>query len=441
MSSGPGGEAAAFPPSLWAATAIPPAATTALQGDRSTEVAIVGAGYTGAAAALHLAEQGVEVVALDAVDVGWGASGRNNGQVIPGHKLDPEGFVELLGRERGERLAAWAGAAPALVFELIARHGIDCSPTQTGWIQPAYTRQAVPVITERCRQWRERGADVEMLDPASLRQLLGTSAFYGAWMDRRGGSIQPLSYARGLAGAAIKAGAVIHTRTRVQALETRGDQFRLVTAGGTVTAKRVILASAGYSDELVPGLTRSFVPVRTAQVATAPLAADVRATILPGRQPASDTRRLLTSFRLSPDGRLVMGGSGATGGQHKRSLEGHLHRAAAELFPHLPPMPWEFGWSGYFATTSDHVPHLFEPQPNLVIGLGCNGRGIALSTAMGRLLAERLLGRPAADLPLPVTVMKPYAFHRFRHLGIAAATVSMRWRDRADRRSSAAGRS
>ena len=136
-----------------------------------------------------------------------------------------------------------------------------------------------------------------------------------------------------------------------------------------------------------------------------------------------------------------MGGSGAAGGGHRLALEGRLHRSPAELFGHLPPMPWEFGWSGYFATSADHIPHLYEPHPALLIGLGCNGRGIGLSTAMGGMLAERLLGRPATDLELPVATLTPYPFHRFRHVGIAVTTTAMRLRDRADRRSSAIARS
>jgi glycine/D-amino acid oxidase-like deaminating enzyme len=178
-------------------------------------------------------------------------------------------------------------------------------------------------------------------------------------------------------------------------------------------------------------LRRSFVPVRTAQVASAPLP-QARA-ILPGRQGASDTRRLLTSFRLSPDERLVMGGSGATGGRDHAGLLPRLKRAGAELFAHLVPIDWEFGWSGYFAVTMDHLPHLHETDDGLYCALGCNGRGIAISTALGKMVAERILGRNAADLEIVPAPMRSVPFHAFRNLGIACATAAKGLQDRLDR--------
>jgi glycine/D-amino acid oxidase-like deaminating enzyme len=430
------GETLDFPRSLWATTAIAAPPTDTAEGDLTADVAIIGGGYTGLSAALHLAESGVSTIVLEAAGPGWGASGRNNGQVIPGLKLDPDEVEAQFGAERGARLVTWAGEAPSLVFDLIERHAIACHPVRNGWIQPAYTRAAIRTIEARCRQWADRGADVRMIDPKDLPGLLGTAAFVGGWLDRRGGSIQPLSYARGLAAAAIKAGAKVFSRSMVLTMERSTGGWTLKTASASIAARHVIVATAAYATDLVPGLTRSFVPVRTAQVATKPLTPNVLKAILPGRQLASDTRRLLTSFRISPDGRLVMGGSGATGGQHLVSLEGHLHRAADELFGSLARLEWEFGWSGYFPVTADHAPHIHEPDPSLLIALGCNGRGIALSTAMGRLLGQRILGRDGRELEIPVTAMRPVRFHAFRNIGIAVATAVKRAQDAADRRRS-----
>jgi glycine/D-amino acid oxidase-like deaminating enzyme len=173
--------------------------------------------------------------------------------------------------------------------------------------------------------------------------------------------------------------------------------------------------------------------VRTAQVATAPLGEKHLAAILPGRQGASDTRRLLTSFRISPDGRLMMGGAWATATLDDKPLLPHLHRAASELFGHLGPLQWEFGWSGYFPVTGDHMPHLHETAEGLVCALGCNGRGIGLSTAMGRLVAERLLGKRAEDMELAPQPMAAVRFHEFRGVGVAAATRLKSLQDRFDR--------
>lgn len=427
------GERPVLPPSLWAATAIPAPILAPLSGDQKADVAIIGAGFLGLSTALHLAEHGVKITVIDAAQPGWGASGRNNGQVIPGLKHDPDEVEALLGHEIGSRLVAWSGAAPDLVFDLIERHGIACHPVRKGWIQPAYAKAAVATIESRCAQWAARGAAVRMLDASEWPAMLGTAAFHGAWLDMRGGSIQPLSYARGLAHAAVAAGITIHDRSAVRAVTHAGREWRIETDAGSVTAPRAVIATNAYGD-ILPELRRAIVPVRTAQVATRPLSANILATILPGRQLASDTRRLLTSFRISPDGRLVMGGSGATGGAHHASLERHLHKSARELFGHLGELEWEFGWSGYLALTVDHMPHIYEPREGLIAGIGCNGRGIAISTALGKLIAQRILGRRADELEVPIATAAPFAFHGFSRIGIALATTWKRMQDRQERR-------
>ena len=427
------GETLAMPTSLWADTAIPAPSTPSLTGKARADVAILGAGFTGLAAALALAENGLSVAMLDAAEPGWGASGRNNGQIIPGLKLDPDDVVARYGERAGEALVRWSGEAPARTFALIERHGIPCHPVQAGWIQPAYAECDVAVIEHRHAQWRRRGVNAVMLDRPALPGMLGTPAFFCAWLDPRGGTIHPLNYARGLAAVAIGAGVRLFTGSKATRLSHAGETWRFETAEGQLEAPRAIVATNAYTEDLVPHLRRSIVPLRTAQVATRPLPDNVRRTILPGRQGASDTRRLLTSFRLSPDGRLMMGGSGATGGVHNESLLRHLHRSARELFAHLGPLEWEYGWSGYLALTPDHMPHIHEPKRGMQIALGCNGRGIALSTEMGRMLAERALGRSAVEMPLSITPIRTVPFHRFRRPVLAAATAAKRAQDKFDR--------
>lgn len=427
------GEAPQLPESLWARISLPAIAAPPLAGEVRADVAVIGGGFAGCAAALALAQAGQRVVILEAAEPGWGASGRNNGQVIPGLKFDPDELVRRFGAARGGRLAAWAGALPDRVFSLIAEHGIACDPVRSGWIQPAYTRRALATIESRCAQWAARAAPVRMLSSDELEPMLGTPRFVGAWMDRRGGTINPLSYARGLAGAAQGAGAALHARTPALSMTRDGGAWVVQTPAGSVRAGQVFVATAAYADDLVPGLRRSTVPVRTAQVATTPLPEVALRAILPGGQGASDTRRLLTSFRISPDRRLVMGGAWATGGLDDRHLLPHLHRAAADLFGHLGPLRWEFGWSGFFPVTDDHLPHVHESTDGIICALGCNGRGIGLSTALGEMVAARLLGREADALEIPPSPMPAVAFHEFRRAGIAAATLAKSLQDRLDR--------
>src|ERR1700675_4187975 len=233
--------ASPLPPPARAATACPAPDTPPLDASRQADVAIVGAGYSGLAAALQLAEAGASVIVLEAGEPGWGASGRNGGQVIPGLKSDPDELVAMFGPEAGEHLVRVAGGAPDTLFALIARHGIDCGARQCGWIQPAFAAADIGTITHRAEQWQRRGAPVEVLDRDTVHKLVGSPIYQGGWIDRRAGSVQPLSYARGLARAAQKAGALICGGSRVTALARTGAGWKVTTAqGAIVTAERVL---------------------------------------------------------------------------------------------------------------------------------------------------------------------------------------------------------
>src|SRR5947207_8962931 len=204
-----------LPPSLWAATARPAPETPPLDASRQADVAIVGAGYSGLAAALQLAQAGISVVVLEAGEIGHGASGRNGGQVIPGLKHDPDDLVARFGRSRGEALVRLVGEAADRVFSMIAKHRINCAAQQCGWIQPAHSAAAAETIFARARQWSARRAPVELLAGDRLALLLGTDVYTAGWLDRRAGALQPLAYARGLARAAIASGSRVHTASAV----------------------------------------------------------------------------------------------------------------------------------------------------------------------------------------------------------------------------------
>ncbi|NTX26748.1 FAD-binding oxidoreductase [Burkholderia pyrrocinia] len=424
------GEPLQQPQSLWADTAIPAPALSRLSGNAQTDIVIVGAGFTGLSAAIHLSEMGLRCAVVDAAQPGWGASGRNNGQVIAGLKQDPDIVETLWPGETGRRLVRFGSDAPSKVFDLVKRHGIDCSASNAGWIQPAFTRSGIAAILRRSALWCERGIATKVLDGEVLHHQLGTTKYSIGWLDPRGGSIQPLSYARGLAHAALALGAQIFDRTRVTSITGSLGRFNVTTDGGSLQCRHVIVATGAYADKLVPHLSRSFVAVRTAQIATSPLTDALRATILPMGNVASDTRQLLTSFRRSPDDRLVMGGSGATAGLDHSKIVPYLMRAGDELFGGLGKLEWQYAWSGYFAVTIDHLPHVHEPQPGLHVSVGCNGRGIAVSTSLGIELALRAAGAAHDEIAVPVTDIRTVPFHAFRTLGVAAATHYKRLQDR-----------
>ena len=419
----------ALPESLWAATAPPAASFAPLEGERSADLCVVGGGFTGLSAALHAAEAGADVVLVEAAEPGWGASGRNGGQVIPGLKLDPDDLERRLGTDRGEALVDFAGSAPDLVFELIARHGIECSARREGWIHAVHASPALAGEEERVRQWRERGVEIDMLDRDQVAALLGTEAYLAGSLDRRGGWLQPLAYARGLACAAELCGAQLHAESPATRIERSGGGWRVSTPRGVVVARQVLICTNAYTDALWPRLGRSFVPISSYQVATSPLPENLRARILPKGHAASDTRRLLKYFCMDPAGRLVMGGRGRFRETGKRALYRHIVASLGQLFPDARDATLEFYWSGRVALTLDSLPSIFELGPGFWGGGGYNGRGVAMATAVGRLLARCAGGEVAEGLPFRPVAPRPIPLHGFRRPAIELAVVWKRLLD------------
>jgi glycine/D-amino acid oxidase-like deaminating enzyme len=415
--------------SLWSATAPAIDGFARLAATVRAQVAVIGAGYTGLSAALHLSEAGCDVVVLDGMDVGDGASGRNGGQVIPGLKYDPDTLEDMFGGDLGAKLVATVGAGPDLVFELIRRHGIACDAVRSGWLQLATSESALGPLAARVRQWHARGAAAEMLNEADVARLTGSQRYYGGLIDRRGGTVQPLAYARGLARAALRAGARLFTHSAATRIERAGEEWRIHTAGGSVSCRQVVFATNAYSDRFVEPLQRTVVAIPSLQVATAPLPPDLRRSILPEGQSVSDTWRLLRYFRLDAQGRLIMGSRGVFGDVPPARAARLHYRAVREIYPQLSGISFDYHWSGFVAMTPDHLPHLHEVAPGIVAGLGYNGRGVAMATTMGMLLARRLLGEDAKELGFPVTPVRPVRLHRFSRFGAAAAIQYLRTLD------------
>jgi len=401
-----------YPATTYALSAPPAPAALRLTADLSTDIAIVGGGFTGLSTALHLAEAGIGCVLLEAGPLARGASGRNGGQVNPGLKLEPSEIEAKFGPETGGRLLRAAGAAPDYVFDLIARHGIACEAERNGTIRVVRKASEAAQVERYIRDWQAEGAPVERVEGATLVRLLGTGNYPLGALDRRGGMVNPLAYGRGLAAAAQKAGARLFAETPALRLERAGKSWLLWTPQGSVRAARVVLATNGYSDDLLPGLRRSVVPFFSAIAATAPLPDAIRAQILPLRQVAYESSWRVMYWRLDQAGRLLMGGPGRQHETDAPAAYEHLRRCAIGLYPDLAGIDWTHRWCGQVAVSDDHLPHVHEPAPGLVAALGYTGRGIALATVMGRDLARRLSGADADSLAFPVTALRPIRFHR-----------------------------
>ena len=277
---------------------------------------------------------------------------------------------------------------------------------------------------------RRRGVELELWDAAHVAAATGTRRYRAATFDHRGGLVNPRSLVRGLAAAALDAGAAIHGSTAALALERDGSGWCIPTATGRVRADKVVLATDGYSDDLWPRLRQSIVPIFSSLVATRPLPPGLAAAILPHRDVVYESGNITVYYRRDRDGRLLMGGRGRQ--RSSRDIRDYRRRVryAEKLWPSLAGIAWTHWWNGQFALTPDYYPQLHAPAPGLYIALGYSGRGVALATAIGAELADATTGTPLDELVLPVVPVRGIALHRLWRAGVAARVAWGPVRDR-----------
>jgi glycine/D-amino acid oxidase-like deaminating enzyme len=402
---------------LWERTAPPAPSTRPLQESITVDVMVIGAGYTGLSAALHLRELNVEVAVLEAEEIGFGGSGRNVGLVNAGLWLKPADVIKRMGQETGSRLVRQLSEAPNLVFNLIARHEIQCEAVRNGTLHCAVGESGYRDICLRASQWQGLDAPVDILDATATRDKVGSSAYTGSLLDRRAGTIQPLAYARGLASAAMSAGTRIFTKTPVSKLQEEKSKWRAHTTQGCVQAEWVIVATNAYSGVNWRNLRDELILLPYFNLATEPLTTSERRNILHEGQGIWDTRRILSSLRSDAAGRLIFGSVGAL---RDGGLEVHRNwakRALVRLFPSLKDVGMEDEWYGQIGMTADAIPRFHQLARNVVSISGYNGRGIAPGTSFGRDLAHLVAGRiTPADLSLPNSTPQKAPLRRTREL-------------------------
>jgi glycine/D-amino acid oxidase-like deaminating enzyme len=380
---------------LWIDTAAPlPQAGTrpAAPLPESTDVAIIGGGYTGLSAARSLARRGTDVTVLERHTVGSGASGRNGGFVLPGYKPEMEELDRRLGSERAMRMFQLTLDAIRFLEDLVRDENIACDLVRCGAVTLAAKPGHMPALEESGRFLRERlGYETCLLNRDEMRQEIGSSRYFGALVDPSGCALQPAKYVRGLALASERAGARVLEETEVTRIEQRNGGFDVVTSRGVLRAREVLAATNGYTTSALPALRRRVIPIGSYQIATAPLDPGLARRLVPRGRVFSDTKYLLYYFRLSPDGRMVFGGRASftpAGTRHSAAI---LTAAMREVFPELDRAGIEFAWSGKVAYPMDHLPHAGR-LGGVHYAMGYCGHGVALATYLGHRMAEVIAG-------------------------------------------------
>lgn len=380
-------------PASWYAASVPlPVPRSPLAGAVRADVAIVGAGYTGLSAALHLARKGLRVVVLEAQRAGFGASGRNGGQVGSGQRVEVDRLEAEFGRDTARQLWNLGEEAKALVRELLENYAIDCD-WRDGIVHAMATDRAVAAshrLAEKLACDYDYGHLVS-LDRDGLAAIVASPLYRGGVLDEGAGHLDPLRYALGLAAAAEKEGAILHEGSRVLALDEHAGGVRLRTAGGSVEAGQVILAGNGYMGNLAPQVAARVMPINNYMVATAPLGTMAR-QVLTRDVAVADSHFVVNYFRLTPDGRLLFGGGESYGYRFPRDIAGLVRRPMSRVFPQLAGVEITHAWGGTLAITRSRLPHLVRLSPRMASASGYSGHGVALASLAGRLLAEAATG-------------------------------------------------
>lgn len=417
----------ASPSSYWAATARDFVSGNPITSDIETDVAIVGAGFTGLSAGYHLQQTGRSCVVLDANGPGWGASGRNGGIAVPRYKPTFPALAKQYGEDVAIAMYRLAHEAVDTLERVVAESGIACRFARHGHITPVVHETDVDRFAEDL-EWLARvvgDTAPRMLGRDEVRRRTGTSFYMDGYFEPRGAAIHPLAYSRGLAAALVGKGVPIFTGTPV--LRWREDEGALILDCGRarVKARELILATNGYTDLSRAGnrLKRRVVPFVSSMIGTEPLPDHLIREILPERHVVTDAKRLTNYFRVVEESRLLFGGRGGASNRESPPIYGRLKRQMVEIYPQLRGIRIEFGWSGRVAVTLDSLPHLGRLARNVHYAMGYNGRGVALGCYLGKMLARAVCGDAVELGPITSSPFNAFPFHRLRVPAKQAAIV------------------
>ncbi|SES21374.1 NAD(P)/FAD-dependent oxidoreductase [Halopseudomonas bauzanensis] len=381
-----------YPDSYYAASANPAPDRPALQGDHETDVCVIGAGYTGISTALFLLEQGFRVTVLEAARVGFGASGRNGGQIVNSYSRDLDVIEKQVGPQQARLLGEMAFEGGRIIRERVQRYAIDCD-LKDGGVFAAINAKQLRHLEQQKALWERYGhTQLELLDDRGIRSVVGTERYVGGMLDRSGGHIHPLNLVLGEAAAVESLGGIIHEQSPVVKVQ-QGAMPVVFTAQGQVRARFVVVAGNAYLGDLLAPLAAKSMPCGSQVIATEPLGEEMARRLLPQDYCVEDCNYLLDYYRLSADRRLIFGGGVVYGARDPANIEALIRPNLLRTFPALRDVKIDYAWTGNFLLTLSRLPQVGRLGDNIYYSQGCSGHGVTYTHVAGKVLAEAIRGQ------------------------------------------------
>jgi gamma-glutamylputrescine oxidase len=381
-----------YPHSFYAASANPVPNRPALVGETETDVCIIGAGYTGLSTAISLLENGFKVAIVEAAKVGFGASGRNGGQIVNSYSRDIDVIERIAGTKQAQLMGQMAFEGGRIIRERIARYNINCD-LKDGGVFAAFTKKQMGHLESQKKLWERFGhTQLEIMDAKRIREVVGTENYIGGMLDMSGGHIHPLNLALGEAAAVESLGGVIYEQSPATRIE-RGANPVVHTANGRVKAKYIVVAGNAYLGNLVPELEAKTMPCGSQVIATEPLSEEMARSLIPNDYCVEDCNYLLDYFRLTGDKRLIYGGGVVYGARDPANIEAIIRPMMLKTFPQLKNVKIDYAWTGNFLLTLSRLPQVGRIGDNIYYSQGCSGHGVTYTHLAGRVLGEALRGQ------------------------------------------------
>jgi gamma-glutamylputrescine oxidase len=381
-----------YPASYYAATANLATARSELQDNKQVDVCVIGAGYTGLSTALFLLEKGYSVVVLEAAKVGFGASGRNGGQIVNSYSRDLDSIERTASAAAAKLIGEMAFEGGRIIRERVARYGIQCD-LKDGGVFAAFNQKQMRHLETQKALWERYGyPHLELLDDQGIRQVVACDRYIGGMLDKHGGHIHPLNLALGEAAAVESLGGAIHEHSPAIRIE-RGETPLVHAPKGTVRAKFVVVAGNAYLGNLVPELAAKSMPCGTQVIATEPLTEELAHSLLPQDYCVEDCNYLLDYYRLGADKRLIYGGGVVYGARDPADIESIIRPKMLKTFPQLEKVKIDYAWTGNFLLTLSRLPQVGRLGSNIYYSQGCSGHGVTYTHVAGKVLAEAISGQ------------------------------------------------